>query len=70
MIPTSAVKFFTLVLYPTLVNKIMGMRNYREVSAIVKLTKPCTVSTAGIQMETLLVKESPGSHVSGAVRLT
>ena len=48
----------------------MGMRNYREVSAIVKLTKPCTVSTAGIQMETLLVKESPGSHVSGAVRLT
>lgn len=39
MIPTSAVRIFVLLSHTTLLSNIMGTRNYREISAIVKLTK-------------------------------
>lgn len=40
----------------------MGMRNYRELSATVRLTEPRTASSAHVQMESLWVKERPGSQ--------
>lgn len=61
-IPTSAVRLFLLLSHTTLLSKIMGMRNYRELSATVKLTEPRAVSSARVQMETLWVKERPGSQ--------
>lgn len=59
-IPTSAVRLFLLLSHTTLRSKIVGMRNCREFSATVRLTKSRTVSSARVQMETLWVKERPG----------
>lgn len=69
---TSAIRLFILLSYTTLLSKIMGMRNYRELSAVVKLTKPGTVSFARVQIGMNPFGESRhwDHSMSGAIRAT